>query len=172
MREGARDQLDQAVQQNLEGLLGLAIRLTGNQHAAEELVQETLLKAVRNWSGYRGDSNPKTWLFSIAINAFRDQLRTGKQPLEPFKELESGTSGPEQNSMAAELGQEIAQHVSALPPRQREVLVLLTWELMSVEETSEILDITPANVHATLHQARKTLKQKLKHYLDPDPELR
>jgi RNA polymerase sigma-70 factor (ECF subfamily) len=61
----------------------------------------------------------------------------------------------------------IAQHVSALPPRQREVLVMLAYEGFTVEETAQTLGISPGNVHATLHHARVRMREALAAYLMP-----
>lgn len=171
MREGARDQLDRIMRQNLPELLGFAVRLTGGQHRAEELVQETMLRAIRNWSGFRGEANPKTWLFSIAINVFRDDLRSKSNQQEQLdQDIPISQGGPEQQTMATELSEEIANQVSRLPPRQREVLVLTTYEGMSVREIAKILNMKPPNVYTTLHHARNTLKEKLEPFLDPDPK--
>ena len=177
MREGLndqkdrREQLDQIMRQHLPALLGFAVRMTGNPDQGEELVQDTMLRAVRNWEKFRGDSNPKTWLFSIAINAFRDNLRSRSNQQNQLEhefiaDLPSNIDGPEQQIMASELNEAIAQHVSSLPPRQREVLVLTTYEGMSIKEIGGMLDMKPANVYTTLHHARTTLKEKLKPFLE------
>ncbi len=63
--------------------------------------------------------------------------------------------------MAEELRRYIAQRVSALPPRQREVLILLVYEGLSAEEVGELLDMRVANVYATLYQARQRLRIEL-----------
>ncbi len=59
----------------------------------------------------------------------------------------------------------VAERVSALPPRQREVLILMTYENLTAAETAELLDITEANVHSTLHVARERLRRELAPYL-------
>lgn len=171
MREGAREQLDRVMRQNLPNLLGFAVRLTGCPDQGEDLVQETMLRAIRNWSRFRGDANPRTWLFSIAVNVFRDRLKSrANQQRQLDRELMTHVDGPEQQSMAIELKEAISRQVSRLPPRQREVLVLKTYEEMSVAEIGKVLGMKPANVYTTLHHARNTLKEKLKSFLEVPPE--
>ena len=67
--------------------------------------------------------------------------------------------------MAEELGRHIAQRVSALPPRQREVLVLMAYEGLSADEAAQLLDMQVANVYATLYQARQRLCAELRPFL-------
>ena len=125
-----------------------------------------MLRAVKNWSGFRGESNPRTWLYAILVNVFRDSLKSRRLEQEPLAhEIATSDSGPAAQVIAEELGQAVARQVSELPARQREVLVLLTWEGMSVGEVAEILEMNPANVYTTLHYARKTLRQRLQRYL-------
>ena len=67
--------------------------------------------------------------------------------------------------MAEELGRHIAQRVSALPPRQREVMILMTYEGLSANEAARVLDIQVANVYATLYEARQRLRAELAPFL-------
>ena len=152
MRDGARDELDRVMRLNLPDLTTLAVRLTGTPHRAEELVQETMVRAVRHWHAFRGESSSRTWLYKIAINVFRDKSRSRSSKQEQLDyDVESTACGPEQQSMASELEQEIARQVSTLPARQREVLVLITYEGMNVKEVGKVLNMKPSNVYASLH---------------------
>jgi RNA polymerase sigma-70 factor (ECF subfamily) len=165
-----RESFDRLVLENLAALQRFAIRLTGDLDQAEDLAQEALLRVTRSWESYRGQAQFRTWLFQVAVNAFRDGLRKRLPP----DELPNGlvdlrgpapSAGAEQN----ERGSLIAKAVSSLPPRQREVIVLRTFEQLSVAEVATALDITEINVRAQLTYARKRLKELLAPFLDPKP---
>lgn len=157
---------DRLVEEHLAPALRFATRLTGGVDAAEELVQEALLRAWRGRDGFRAESQFRTWLFRIVINVFRDRL-AGRKTAEPLPaELtDERQIDPAAAASDAELGRRIAELVGALPPRQREVLVLVTYEGMDAREAAAVLGVTPANVHSTLHVARERLRRQLAPYL-------
>jgi RNA polymerase sigma-70 factor (ECF subfamily) len=158
--------LNQLVLDHLPYALRLAVRLTGSPEAAEEIVQEALVHVARSWRTFRGQAQFRTWLSRIVINVFRDQLRH-RPPLEQLPEdlcdLRSGDPGAQ--AVSGELGRLIAARVSALPPRQREVLVLTVYESLTPREVAAILGISEANVYSTLHVARQKLQKELAAYL-------
>lgn len=96
---------------------------------------------------------------------FRDWLSKQQKssPLEDLPDLRY--ADPPACAMAEELGRYVAERVSALPPRQREVMILLTYEGLSAEEAARVLDIQVANVYATLYEARQRLRVELAPFL-------
>ena len=104
----------------------------------------------------------------IVINVFRDRLRksAAEVPIDenPVEPADAPSGQPPQAAMAAELEQRIAQEVSRLPPRQREVLVLSVYEGMSTRGVAGVVGISEANVHSTLSAARSRLKARLAPY--------
>ena len=166
---GGGDALDRLVAEHIPHALRFAIRLTGCVSWAEEIVQEALYRAVRSRHTFRGQSQFRTWLFRIVVRAFYDSLNASPknadsrgladEPADP-----RGTD-PAAALLADELSELIAQRVSALPPRQREVLVLIAYEQRSPREVAEILDISESSVHANLHYARSRLRAELAPYL-------
>jgi RNA polymerase sigma-70 factor, ECF subfamily len=162
--------LDQLVVDHLPAALRFATRLTGDADRAEEVVQQSLLHVVRRWGSFRGEADFRTWLFRIVINVFRDRLRTANADLPAASDshpeaIDTTTAGPVEAAMAAELDQLIAQEVSRLPPRQREVLVLIAFEGLSVPETAGVVGISEGNVYSNLSAARTRLKRRLAPYL-------
>lgn len=158
--------LDDLVQDHLPETFRFAVRLTGNSQSAEELVQEALVRVARSWHKFRGEAQFKTWLFRIVINAFRDRLaKTTPSQAIVGDPIDTRGTDPAAAAQAEELGELIAVKVSALPPRQREVLVLVAYESLTPREVSELLQITEANVHATLYAAREKLRRELAPYL-------
>src|SRR4051794_4635165 len=77
-----RDTFDRLMLEHLSAALRFAIRLLGDPHEAEDLAQDAMPRAARNWKSFRGDSSFRTWLFQILINAFRDRLRSKREPSE------------------------------------------------------------------------------------------
>lgn len=162
--------LDRLVLDHLPAALRFATRLTGDPDRGEDLVQESLLHVVRRWASFRGEAEFRTWLFRIVINVFRDRLRGAPAEVSSLDEhdaevVDPATVSPPEAAMAAELEQRIAQEVSRLPPRQREVLVLITFEGLPAREVANIVGISEANVHSTLSGARSRLRARLAAHL-------
>jgi RNA polymerase sigma-70 factor (ECF subfamily) len=156
---------DRLVVEHLPGALRFAVKLTGDRESAEDVVQDALVRAARGWPAFRGEATFRTWFSRIVINAFRDRLR--QPPPEPIAEelADDKAREPLAAVLAGELSELVAKHVSALPPRQREVLVLSVYEQFSVAEVAALLGISEANVYSTLHLARQRLKSQLASYL-------
>ena len=158
MSKGAS--LDQLVLEHLPAALRFATRLTGDPHAAEELVQEALVRVVRRFATFRGEATFRTWLFRIVINVFRDRLgaaRAGdvsldEQSEEPIDTASAGPAGSGDGRRTGRVGR--PRRFSRLPPRQREVLVLITFEGLSPAEAAPAAGISEANVYSTLSLAR------------------
>jgi RNA polymerase sigma-70 factor (ECF subfamily) len=161
---GSRQAFERSVLEHLPAALSLAIRLTGNSDSAEDVVQEALLRAARGWSRFRGEASCRTWLFRIVINVFRDQLDRQLNAELPDDLSDQRSVGVVEEAAARELAEMIAQLISALPPRQREVLVLSTYENLPPGEIASLLEISQANVYATLHVARERLRKQLAPY--------
>jgi RNA polymerase sigma-70 factor (ECF subfamily) len=165
MRPHDRETLDRLVAEHHPRMLRLAIRLTGKVETAEEVLQEALLRVTRSWSGFRRESDFRTWATRVILNVFHDWLARQRKSLPLADVPDSRQADPPSSAMAGELGRYIAERVSALPPRQREVLVLLTYEGLSAEEAAQLLDIQVPNVYATLYEARRRLRAELAPFL-------
>jgi RNA polymerase sigma-70 factor, ECF subfamily len=164
-----RTTFDRLVLEHLPACERFAVKLSGDALAAEEIVQEALLKATRGWHRFRGESRFKTWLFRIVINAWRDHRSVREVPGVVTEEPMDASAGPVGEAMGAELGEAVARAVSALPARQREVVVLIVYERMDAGEAAAVLGINAQNVRTNLHLGRERLREKLKAFL---PETR
>lgn len=165
--ESDRNSFDRQVLEQLPAALRFATKLTGDAAWAEEIVQEALVRAARSWRTFRGDSELRTWLMRIVVNAFRDQLPRRQEPEQLNESLaDMRADDPLRSAEAAEQGRLVAAAISSLPPRQREVLVLVTYEQMSAAEAARVLEMTESNVRANLSYARATLKKLLARYRD------
>jgi len=153
----------------------LAVRLTGRTDLAEDVVQNALLKASRRWYTFRGESAFRTWLLQIVVHAFRDDWdRRSRRKADSLIEepVDRSANDPADLAALSELGPAVAAAVSNLPPRQREVLVLHTFEQLSDGQIAVVLGIAPQNVRTTLHLARRTLKEVLRPYLNESDDVR
>ena len=161
-----RPTFDRLVREHMDGALRFAIRLCGDAAAAEDLMQDALLKAHRGWQTFRGESKFRTWLFQIVVNCFRDRIGRGDRAGELPDDVTDRSVSPVAKAQASELGEIVAGEVSKLPPRQREVLVLSAYEQMEHREIAKALRMTEQNVRVTLHLARERLKERLRKYLE------
>jgi RNA polymerase sigma-70 factor, ECF subfamily len=166
---GNQGLLDQLVAEHLPEALRFALRLCGCQEMASDIVQEALCRAARGIGSFEGRSQFRTWFYRIIISAFRDLTAAAARQCcsgELSDEL-TDTRGedPAAAAMASELRDLIARRVSALPLRQREVLVLITYEQLRPSEVAEVLGISESNVHVNLHYARARLREELAPYL-------
>lgn len=164
-----RTTFERLVLEHLPAAHRFAVRLTGDVDAAEDVMQDALLKASRRWATFAGRSAFRTWLLQIVVNTFRDRLsaRRGRaaangqaQPLADDLR-DPRAVDPARQSGAAEQGERIAAMVSGLPPRQREVFVLHAYEGLSTAEAAGVLGISESNARANLHFARQRLRELL-----------
>ncbi len=161
---GLDHNLQHLIRQHLPAAMRLAVKLVGNTHDAEDLVQEALLRAAKGLKGYRGEASFATWFTRILVNVFRTfQGRRGHSGSDSDAAGMLPDRHPDaaQEMLNAELGSTIASEVSQLPERQREVLVLIFYEGYTAAEVAEMLEIAVQNVYSNLNAARNTLKQRL-----------
>src|SRR5262249_11486728 len=139
-------------------------RMLGSFHEAEELVQETFLRA---WRARDGVENPRPWLYRIATNACLDRMRrtavSGEVPwLEPYPDvLLDKAPGPAEQAVTREtIELTFLVAVQHLPPRQRATLLLRDVLGWSAKETAETLEMSVAAANSALQRARATLEER------------
>lgn len=142
------------------------LRAVGNPDLAEDIVQETLLRAIASPAGFAGRSQPMTWLSAIALNVLRDHYRrrsTRSEVAADETALENLPAGEDVvlALMQNEMGACIAGHLTALPDQQREVLSLHDIGGASHAEVAEVMGISEGNARVLLHRARAALRERL-----------
>jgi RNA polymerase sigma-70 factor (ECF subfamily) len=158
---------------HLDALYRVALRLTGDESQAEDLVQDTMLKAYRAWRQYQPGTNAKGWLLTILRNTFINDYRRRK--LEPVAtDLEAVEAhaisravedvDPEGAFFSKIVDEKVLEAVDALPPEFREVLVLSDMEGMRYGEIAEALHVPVGTVKSRLFRARRLLQAKLYNY--------
>ena len=151
-----------------------AYSILQDQSEAEDVTQDTVLKAFRNLHQFRGDARFGTWLLSIAINEARMRLRSRQRArLESLDapvfddpdyvpvQLRDWREIPSQALERQELRQALARALASLDDKYREVLVLRDVQGLNVAETAAILGITPGNVKVRLLRARLQMRDRL-----------
>jgi len=157
-----RQMVDQLVVEHLPAGLRFAQRLVGDPDTAEEVVQESLCRVLRQWKTYRGKAEFRTWMMQIVVNVVRDRRRRRRETGElPADILDSVASEPGDQVVAAELSEKIRSVIDTLPDRQREVAVLRFGEELEANEIADILQITEANVHTCVHLVRKRIAKAI-----------
>jgi RNA polymerase sigma-70 factor (ECF subfamily) len=154
----------------LDGLYSYALVLSRNRTEAEDLVQETCLRAIRAMERLRPDSNVKSWLFTILRNIWFNQLRQWRTAPE-IVELESDETG--QNRAADTAKDPHATYVSNIDQEQvrtaiqklsiefREIIILREYEELSYREIATLLECPPGTVMSRLARARSKLRELL-----------
>ena len=161
---------------HLEPLKTFAFHLTYNDQDAEDLVQETYLKAHKFIDRYVEGTNAKAWLFKILKNAYINEYRKkSKRPIKvDYEDIisfqESEDAATQANSDLREdlfkdrMGDEVTIALNSLPVDFRTVILLCDIEEFTYEEISKIIDVPIGTVRSRLFRARNMLKEKLKSY--------
>lgn len=142
-----------------------ALRLSNDSQTAEDLTQETFLRAWRRRRTLQDARAARAWLFRITANLWRDQLRRNRSPVARagfLEDDEPGSTHPPERMVAGK--EDLARALKAmdaLPSRQRHVLYLSACEGLASGEIAEILDISPDAVKANLSLARKKMRLQL-----------
>ncbi len=136
-----------------------AYLLAGNHADAEDIAQQTLMKAYRSWSRVKDSDSPTAYLRRMITNTYLSQRRPKGRRLElltdaPPEPGHAPVGGPEER-MA------LWPHVKSLPPRQRAVIVLRYYEDLSEQEIADALGCSRGNVKSTAHHALKALRAAL-----------
>ena len=153
MRPSVRDAMLAAV----PSLRAFAISLCGNVDRADDLVQETLLRAMANIDSFQPGTNMSAWLFTILRNLFRSEYRKRRREVEDTDGTyaESLKSHPEQHSRVE--FDEFRTALAKLPPDQREALILVGASGFSYEEAAAICDCAVGTIKSRVNRARTRL---------------
>lgn len=161
---------------HMDALYNFAFHLTYDEDDANDLVQETYMKAYRFANSYVEGTNAKAWLFKILKNAFINEYRKkSKQPNKvDYEDIVSyhdsedvqlvGTLDMREEIFQDMLGDEVTKAINTLPVDFRTVILLCDIEGFTYEEIAKIIDIPIGTVRSRLHRARQMLKELLEDY--------
>ncbi len=161
--QGKRDKpVDDLLAAHADAVFRYALRLTRNRTAAEDLMQETLLRGWRLRRSLREPAAARVWLLRIATNLHCDQCRAAR-PTEAL--IAEPPDAGERVGSRIEQRECVEQALAALdelPPRQRQAMHLITIEQLTHVEAAEVLGITVEALKASLSLARRQLRERLK----------
>jgi RNA polymerase sigma-70 factor (ECF subfamily) len=179
-RHGREDEFQRVAIPHLAALYNLALGLTRERRDAEDLVQDTYLRAYRFFDRYTEDTQIRAWLFRILRNTFINRYRAARQrpaevdfdrveaayeriiDAEFLREREPAT--PEDEVLAGVVETEVREALGALPEEYRTVVHLALVEDLSYREVAEVLGIPVGTVMSRLHRGRRLLQASLLEY--------
>jgi RNA polymerase sigma-70 factor (ECF subfamily) len=168
-----RDSFESTALPHLDSLYRFALGLAGDAQDAEDLVQETMLKAHRAWDRFREGGNVRGWLMTILRNTFFNERRRARHTrvVQDVMEIESYTvfdgvqdADPEGDFFGQLVDESIWRAINSLPEEYREVLVLREVEGMTYDDIARLLEINIGTVKSRLFRARKGLQPILRDY--------
>lgn len=164
-REGDADAFTRLVEVYREPVYRLALRMCGNAADADEAAQEAFLAAWRALPNFRGECRFSTWLYQLTTHAAIDLLRREKRhstvgALEGV-EMPDPAPGPQQQAEQSERRRAVQEAVLALPPEQRQVVVLRFMQELSYQEIGMALHLPAGTVKSRLNRAKAALREIL-----------
>ena len=172
---GDREAYALLVQRHSRSIFGIAYRVTGNEQDAEEVVQETLLKAYKNLARFEQRANFGTWLYRIAMNCALDmkesrdrktpqhgvQISEDPEPGENEVQLASSDPGQEQMIFSVQVKQKIATAMELLSKTERAAFVMRHLEGKPIEEIAGVLGIKGNAAKNCIFRAVQKMRQEL-----------
>jgi RNA polymerase sigma-70 factor (ECF subfamily) len=177
-RSGDADAYRVLVERHSRALFRLAFRMTGNESDAEDVVQESFLRAYRQLGKFDERASFGTWLYRIATNCSLDLVRSRKRrseqlapadpeldgsPLDPMLNVPALGPTPERSALSTEVRERVAEAMNDLSATERTAFVLRHFEGLCIEDVSRVLDCQPG---AAKHSVFRAV-QKLRRALEP-----
>ncbi len=182
-QRGERVAFDLLVTKYHRKLFRLALRMVGEPADAEDVVQETFIKAYRALTQFRGDSAFFTWLYRIAVNAARNSLEARGRRLPEIYASNSGNDEtfeaesylndidtPESLFLSKEIAQTVNAAMDALPQELRTALSLREIDGLSYDDIAEVMACPIGTVRSRIFRAREAIAEKIRPLLAPGVE--
>jgi len=181
INSGQVDKFPDLVKRYEQRLYNFSLRMCRDHSDAEDMVQETFLNVFKYLKDFRYETKFKNWLYKVAASTCIKKRRRSKfapekelslDEFRPGDEADAGDTVPQWALMPLdkllneELSSAIHRAIISIPKKYRMVILLRDIEGFSTAETSEILNLSPANVKVRLHRARLFLRDKLKGYFE------
>jgi RNA polymerase sigma-70 factor (ECF subfamily) len=174
---GDRDAFRVLVERHSRTIFRLAYRMTGNEHDAEEVVQEAFLRAYKRLNKFESRANFGTWLYRIAVNCALDLMRvrrrdeaqryeqpdTAEEGLDPVQQVAADTPSPERMALSGEMGRRVKTALSELSATERAAFVMRHCDGLSIEEIGAALGLRTSATKNSIFRA----VQKLRRALEP-----
>ena len=171
-----QEDFEEEIIPHLDAMYNFALRLTSDPSDAEDLVQDTIVKAFRFFSSYEKGTNAKAWLFRILKNSYINNYRKkSKKPsqvdydevatfYETIRAERTDTSDLEDKMFRDLIDDDISNALDELPEDFRTVVLLCDVEGFTYEEIANMLDVPIGTIRSRLHRGRNLLKSQLMEY--------
>jgi RNA polymerase sigma-70 factor, ECF subfamily len=174
-----RNEFERQALVHVDALFGAAYRLTRNARDAEDLVQDSLLRAYKFWDSFQQDSNCKAWLLRIVTNTFINEYQRRKRSREVLDAAtaeQDATDGvlvhaaahdrqsPDQALMQASVSDDVQRALDQLPDDFRTAVILCDMQGLSYKEIAEIMETPVGTVMSRLFRGRKLLAKALREF--------
>ncbi|MFK5983559.1 MAG: sigma-70 family RNA polymerase sigma factor [Flavobacteriaceae bacterium] len=172
--EGDTKAFGQLVEKYQALVFTIVIRMVRNREEAEEVAQDTFIKAYQSLANFRGDSKFSSWLYSIAYRKALDALRKNKKNsnLELIEDITEGDCSVIENALsfleAEERKEAIQDCIMKLPEQEAAIITLFYYEEQSIKEIAIIINLTEDNIKIKLYRSRKKLFTLLKQNILPE----
>ena len=166
-RRGDRDAFRLLVDRHARPVFRLAFRMTGNENDAEDMVQETFLKAWKQIAKFDNRAAFGTWLHRICANCTLDHIRARKRKQEAragddlLPQVATGAPSPERLALSSEITGILTSALDELSDMERAAFVLRHYEGHSIEEISAVLGVQPGAAKHSVFRAVQKLRQAL-----------
>jgi RNA polymerase sigma-70 factor (ECF subfamily) len=173
-QEGRHEAFEELVRRHADRLYGVVLRFSGEPAEADEVVQETFLRAWRGIGSFERRAQFFTWLYGIGLNEAKrratrrpppDMLSVEEGALESFPDLRQA---PERRAEQSELRAALERAIRALPPKYRAPLILRDVEGLSTQQAAAIVGLREAAFKSRLHRARLAVRQAVEAYLSEE----
>ena len=171
---GDRDAFRQLVEKHSHAIFRLAFRMTRNEQDAEEVVQDTFLRAYKSLQQFESRANFGTWLYRIGVNCSLDFVRSRKRHVEgretaapeedspdPLDAIASSNPGPDRLAMAGQMRKSVETELARLSETERTAFMLRHVEGRSIEEIGEILGLRTSATKNSIFRAVQKLRGAL-----------
>ncbi len=174
-----RNEFERQALVHLDAMYGAAYRLTRNPRDAEDLVQDSLLRAFRFWDSFQQDSNCKAWLLRIVTNTFINEYQRRKRSREVLDAAtaeQDATDGvlvhsdandkvsPEKAMLQSSVSDDVQRALDSLPDDFRTAVILCDMQGLSYKEIAEIMECPVGTVMSRLFRGRKLLAAALREF--------
>jgi RNA polymerase sigma-70 factor, ECF subfamily len=170
--------LNDLMERHAPAVFHFLCRMLNNEDDANDLAQETFVRVFRARETFRSTEKFSAWLFTIAANLARNQIRwrsrhpnvsldakIGAAEQTLARTLPSPASAPNEQLLAVERTAAVRAAVNQLPADLREAIILCEWEEQSMADAARILEVTPKAVESRCYRARQILRERLKKWL-------
>lgn len=175
-QKGDRLAFAELVELYKDKLYNLGYRMLGNPQEAEDVAQETLLRAYANLHKYNASHKFSTWIYRIATNLCIDRMRKKKADYSLDAEVDGVEGGtmytrlaspdrtPEEELVRTETQREVQAAIESLPENYRAAVILKYLHDMSLQEIADILEVPVSTIKTRIHRGREALREGLRHH--------